>query len=271
MATVTVRRLFVHPVKSLRSVPVARVELDDFGVRLDRRWMVVDRDGVFLTQRTRPEMARVTQRVEEGSLRLSAEGAGHVAVLPASSDAPRVRVRIWGDRAEALLVDGGAGEWLSDVLGEPVRLVYMPESTVRRAPAPHHPTGETRVSFTDTSAVLVASEESLADLNARLPEPLGIERFRPNVVVSGAPPFDEDHWMGLSGGGVDLRAVQNCARCVVTTRDPRTGIAGKEPLRTLATFREGPRGVEFGRYFAALVGGPLSVGEELQVTRVAGG
>jgi uncharacterized protein len=175
-----------------------------------------------------------------------------------------VTVRVWNDQCAAADAGDGAARWLSAALGRPVRLVWMPDGADRRTDPDYDPLGA-RVSFADGYPALLAGEASLAALNARLAVPLPMERFRPNVVVTGEAAFGEDTWRRFHIGAVPFDAVKPCARCAVTTIDQDTAERGPEPLRTLATFRRGPSGVLFGMNVVHRGGGVLRVGDPVTV------
>ncbi len=258
----TVRSIHVYPVKSLRGRSVATAEVGDRGFAGDRRFMVVDEDGRFLTQRALPRMSLVAAEVAGAALRLSAAGHGTVEV-PLRPDAGAARtVQVWRDRCDAVSAGEPAARWLTAFLGRPCELVYMPDETLRATDAAH---GPGRVGFADAYPFLVASTSSLAEL-ARRGADVPMERFRPSLVVDGAPPFAEDGWKRLRVGPVAFRVTTACVRCVVTTVDPELGAtAGDEPLRTLATFRRSPDGVTFGVNAVHEGSGTIRVGEPVEI------
>ena len=244
-AEVRVADLFVYPIKSCGGIAVDRAEVDAFGIRNDRRWMVVDENGRFLTQRTVPLLATIRVGISDGRLSLRTAGWQTITV-DAFPQTAAEQMTVWRDTVDALPVGEEADAWLTSVLGRPARLVWMPGSTVR--PAKRDPAGASpRISFADAYSFLVVSRESLHELNARLAIPLPMNRFRPNIVVEGAGPFAEDAWNVIRIGEVELDAAGPCARCATTTTDQETGARGLEPLQTLATFRREGNEVLFGQ------------------------
>lgn len=250
-----VARLFIYPVKSLRGIAVDAAEVDALGFAGDRRFLVVDGDGRFVTQRTVPRMAAVATALDAATLTLSAGGAGAVSV-PRASDpaAPLRRVTVWG--SEGLLAEDCGEEpaaWLTARLGQPVRLVRA-GARFERPLKPSRARPGDRVAFADAFPFLAISEASLDRLNDRLAErdeePVPMDRFRPNLVLSGCDAHAEDQWMRFRIGPVVFRQGGPCARCLVTTTDQMTGERkGPEPLRTLATYRraaDDPSDVNFG-------------------------
>ena len=254
--------LHVYPVKSLGGFAPPRWDIDDFGLRLDRRWMIVASDGVFLSQRTHPRMALGRASPAGGGIRLDGPGLEPLLAPPGLPGERLVAVRVWKDRCAALPCGAAADEWVSSLLGERCRLVYMGDET-RRAIEPNAAGAGGRVAFADAYPMLLLSEGSLDDLNGRLEAPVPMNRFRPNVVVSGAAPFAEDGWAAVAADGLELVIAKPCARCVLTTVDQETGVAGVEPLRTLSTYRRGERGVLFGQNVVPRGTGSLAVGQVL--------
>jgi uncharacterized protein len=260
--SVTLTGLTVYPIKSARGIAVEEWEVDQFGLQYDRRWMVVDQAGEFISQRSHPRLALVTPTIGGGVLRVDAPGMPMLETPLEPAPTVATRVRIWKDRCTATWLGEKAARWFSDFLGTPSNLVHMADDTLRPANATYAPEG-TRVSFADAFPFLVISEESLADLNSRLAEPLPMNRFRPNLVVGGAQPYDEDRWERVEINGIRLRIVKPCARCVITTTDQATTERGQEPLRTLARYRKSWGKVMFGQNAVHETLGRLRVGDRV--------
>jgi uncharacterized protein len=256
--------LTLYPLKSASGIATGSWDLDDFGLRHDRRWMVVDPGGRFVTQRTHPRLALVRPMLLETSLLVEAPGVAPLELPLAPSGSVMVRTTIWDDVCDALWLGPGPAQWISTVLRSPCALVYMPDSTVRPADRAYAPPGA-RVSFADGFPFLLISEESLADLNGRLTQPIPMNRFRPNLVIGGGGPYIEDTLHRFQIDGVAFRAVKPCGRCVVTTTDQETAERGVEPLRTLATYRRRDGEVMFGQNVVHLATGRLTVGAPLLV------
>ena len=265
----TLAALHVYPVKGLKGIDLESARCTDRGLEHDRRWMVVDAEGEFLSQREVPKMATVWTELGDGALTLAAPDMSPVDVpLDARPSAP-MRVRVWNSVCDALPASAYADAWLSEYLGRACRLVYMPDST-RRPSNPRYTTAERLVGFADGYAYLVTTEASLADLNARIAARGGssvpMNRFRPNLVLKGATAFEEDYWEKLRIGDTLLGAAKPCGRCQVTTTDQTTGeVTGPEPLATLATFRDSEEfGIRFGMNFVTLSAGNLRVGDPVE-------
>jgi uncharacterized protein YcbX len=247
--------IFLYPVKGLRGLSVDSCDVDSLGLVGDRRFLVIDETGGFLTQRTLPRMARVSTALDATHLTLSAEGAAAVRVALAPDPAAPLRtVRVW--KSEELLAEDcgeAAAGLLSGFLGTRCRLV-------RIGPAFHRPVLKSAARpgeifhFGDGAPLLIASEASLSDLNDRIvatgEEAVPMDRFRANLVVTGCQPFAEDRWPRFRLGAVIFRALGPSARCIVTATDQLTGERGQEPLATLSVYRRDasdPTKVNFGQ------------------------
>jgi uncharacterized protein YcbX len=265
---VTLAAINVYPVKGLKGIALREARCTERGLEHDRRWMVVDSAGMFLSQREHPKMATVWTELGDGVLSLSAPDEASIDV-PIEAKGPPLRVQVWNSMCDAVATSPAADAWLSRYLGLACRLVYMPDSSMRYSNPAYAGEGHA-VGFADGYAYLVIGEASLADLNARLlakdHAALPMNRFRPNLVVSGAPPFAEDGWGEIAIGEAILRGAKPCGRCQVTTTDQTTGeVKGPEPLATLATYRDSPDfGVMFGMNLVAVRPGLVRVGDEVR-------
>lgn len=241
----TVLRLRVHPVKGAQGFDVDEMEFDETGPRLDRRWMVVRPDGRFVSQRDTHELATVQATVAGSDLILKAPGAETVAV-PVSPERERVGVQVWDSVLRVHGVSRAADAWLSEVLGAPRRLVHIGEDDVRPTD-PTYASGH-RVGFADGFPALLVSRGSVAEIARRVGREIPMERFRPNIMVGGDEPHEEDTWRRFTIGEMHFSGVKLCTRCKVTTLDQKTGDRDRdrEPLRTLATYRHLKDKVYFG-------------------------
>ena len=258
--------LYSYPIKGIAGRNLTEAELEPRGLRDDRRWLLVDADGRFLSQRELPAMALLNAQPHAEGWHLQAPGQpDHVLRKPAAN-AARLAVTIWADAVDAALADAASAQWFSAVLGQPVRVVYMDTAAVRPVDPDYAQRGD-QVSFADGFPLLVANEASLADLSARVGEPLSMARFRPNLVIRGAEAWAEDSWRRLRIGAVELDLVKPCARCQVTTLDPGSAIAHprQEPLRTLAQFRKQQGKVMFAVNAIPRHLGRLVLGQHVEV------
>jgi MOSC domain-containing protein len=265
MTGIVVTELHVYPVKSCAGTPLDSARLDSRGIVHDREFMVVDAAGDFLTQREVPRLALIVPARTDNLLELSAPGMSSFRLRPVMQGGPTT-VRVWRDHVAA--VDQGelVSEWLSEFLRVTCQLVRQAEGAIRRVDPTYATDPRDQVGFADGYPLLVLSEESLADLNRRLTEPLPMNRFRPNVVLCGAgEAYAEDCWSRIRIGEVECSLVKACARCITTTTDQRTAERNAEPLVTLAAYRRAPRGVLFGQNAIHHALGVLRVGDTVQV------
>lgn len=273
-----VASLHIHPVKSGRAVDLAESNLLPSGLEGDRRWMIVDETGRFLTQREEPRLARLAAAptaaaptadgLTADGLTLAAPGRAPLDVPHPGPDAPEITASIWRSKAVARLAAPASG-WLSEWLGRPVRLVWLPEGRNRPLNTAFAQ-GPGGVGFADGYPVLVTNTASLADLNARLDSPAPMNRFRANIVIESNEPWGEDAWLRLRIGETELELVKPCDRCVITTTDQATGErAGLDPLRTLQRTRKSadPRvkGALFGWNAVPCGPGRIRAGDPVEV------
>jgi|CXWL01.1.fsa_nt_gi uncharacterized protein YcbX len=240
----------VYPIKSLKGISLESSLVEERGLQFDRRWMLTTSDGMFFTQREFPQMATISVWIEEdgGGLGVAADRFGDVFVPMEPDTGNKQQVTIWQSVCEGEVYGAALNEWFSDVIGTDCQLVYMPVST-RRNVNPRFNKNDDVVSFADGYPLMAIGEASLADLNERIASnaqdadedvcvPLPMNRFRPNVVVADSEAFAEDSWNKIRVGEAVFRATKPCERCVVTTVDQSSGeFAGKDPLKTLATYR----------------------------------
>lgn len=242
-----VASLHLYPLKSCAPLDADALDITPRGPVGDRRWLVVDETGRFLTARQHPRLVGIRALPDANGIALDAHGMPALHVDAPSAASPRRPVVIWDDSVDAIDAGDVAAGWLTQYLGLPVRLVHMDASVHRGIDAKYAQPGD-EVSFADGYPLLVISQAALDELNARLAAPVPMARFRPNIVVAGSAPHAEDDWRRVRIGEIEFDAVKTCIRCVFTTIDPATmrrDPAG-EPLRTLLTYRRTPKGVAFG-------------------------
>ncbi|WP_404816345.1 MOSC domain-containing protein [Streptomyces thermolineatus] len=265
--------LHLYPVKSLAGASPRTAVVEPWGLRGDRRWMLVDASGQVVTQREHARMALATAApAAEGGIRLEGPGAEPLEVPVPDPGRGTVRVRIWRDEVEAVPAQEAASAWFGELLGAEVRLVHMDAPGSRRPIDPRYARPGETVSFADGFPLLLTTTASLDALNSLVaqgdfPEqgPLPMDRFRPSVVVAGGTAWEEDGWRRVRIGEVVLRVAKPCGRCVITTTDQRTGERGKEPLRTLALHRRIGDRLVFGQNLVPENGGTLRVGDPFTV------
>jgi len=255
-----------YPVKSMRGQSLTDSAVGPRGLPFDRDWMLATPDGQFVTGRRYPALVRVdaipAEAAETPGLTLSAPGRSSLFV-PDTAFTETIEATVWGDSFPARQGAMEADAWISAYLGTPLKLLWTGLPTARRVKAdPAVP-----LSFADGFPLLLIGQASLDDLAARVGRPLSMQRFRPNLVVSGSAPFAEDGWRRLRIGAVTFRIAKPCERCVFTTVDPETGrqAEDQEPLRTLAGYRKTPAGVIFGQNVIPEGCGELAVGMQVEV------
>ncbi|MCY7387144.1 MAG: MOSC domain-containing protein [Burkholderiales bacterium] len=269
--TISLRKIHIYPVKALGGIALSQSRVTSRGLQNDRRFLVIDADHQFLTQREHPKMATVWVEIENGEVIFSAPDMETVSFSAAPKELPTRTVQVWSSHVRAQPVRAEADKWLSDYLGADVHLVYMPDSAERQISPAYSRIGEI-VSFADGYPLLIVSEASLADLNTRIVANGGValpmNRFRPNLVIGGCEAFAEDRLGEVAIGESVFRAVKPCARCQVTTTDQADGVVrGPEPLQTLAMFRDSPNGVLFGMNLIPVKLGSVKVGDRVTLPR----
>jgi uncharacterized protein YcbX len=263
-SALTLRELWIYPVKSLAGVRVSRAEVTDRGLRDDRRFMVVDPAGRFLTQREEPAMARLQPRLQDDRWVLEGPSLPLLSV-PRDPSGESRDVIVWGDRCSAVDLGEEAAQWLERALGRPARLVHMPEAT-RRAADPGYAREGDLVSFADGFPFLLTTEASLAAVDARLEAPVDVRRFRPNLVVGGPlAPFAEDGWVEVRIGALRFFPRKPCSRCAIVDVDPDAGARAGGVLTALAGLRRDGDRVFFGQNLVHDGEGALEVGDSVEV------
>lgn len=260
-----VASLHFYPIKSCGGTELRQGEITEKGFMYDRHWMVVEPDGLFLTQREIPKMALIKPMVEDDHLILGGEGEPSLYNVPVNHDGPRREVEVWGNRCEAVDEGDVAAQWLSDYLGIQCRLVHMSNDFVRE-----NKPGYGRLQFADSFPFLIASKESLQELNKRIEEnggtPVPMNRFRPNIVVQGCPPYAEDSWARIQINDIRFDVVKPCIRCPIPQTDQETAEVGKEPTKTLLEFRRISReDVIFAQKAVNIETGVIEIGNEVTV------
>jgi uncharacterized protein len=252
--------LNIYPIKSIAGISLTSAIVEPRGLQFDRRWMITDRTYTVITQREFPRLALISVQISNDHLILNTEGMKELSVPIESNDGQYTSVQVWDDKVEAITASKEIDQWMSDALGIECHLVRMTGRS-RRLIDSKYAINNDEVSFADAFPFLLISEASLADLNSRLDVPVPMNRFRPNLVVTGCEPFAEDSWKRIQIGDSIFHVVKPCARCAVTTVDQKTGIKGKEPLRTLATYRTNNGKVYFGQNVIGEGSGILKIGD----------
>lgn len=260
-----VTELYIYPIKSLRGIKVPRAFAEEKGFKFDRRWMLVDEHNNFITQRKHPKMSLLQIKHVGNAFIVSAPEMEEITISEVLEQGEEATVTIWDEKVEVLLADQTTNNWFSEALNMKCKMAYMP-LTSRRPIDTDFASKAEAVSFADGYPYLIIGQSSLDDLNDRLEEKIYIERFRPNIVFSGASPFEEDNWDKFKIGDVCLYATKPCSRCVLTTVNPDTGEKDKEPLATLSKYRRKDNNVLFGLNAIASDVGDIAVGDRINIS-----
>ncbi|MEW2140764.1 MOSC N-terminal beta barrel domain-containing protein [Streptomyces sp. NPDC005409] len=272
MSNLRVQALHVHPVKSVAGTAPDEVAVEPWGLSGDRRWALVDTEGAVMTQRRHARLALAAARpLDGGRIAVSAPGMAEL-VVEVPEPGPLEPVTLFGKKVETVVAASAAADWFSAYLGVEARLVHLDDPAVRRPVDPDYALPGETVSLADGYPVLLSTLASLDALNSLIargdhPEegPLPMNRFRPNVVVSGAEAWAEDGWRRIAIGDAVFRGARECGRCIVTTTDQETAERGKEPLKTLALHRRIGKSLTFGRLLVPVRVGTVRVGDEVHI------
>ncbi|WP_268796852.1 MOSC domain-containing protein [Pseudomonas huanghezhanensis] len=261
--------LYRYPLKSCKAEPLQRAQFDELGLTGDRRWMLVDEtNGRFFTQRVLPQMSQLSVLWKEaGGVTLSAPGNAPIDVrVPEDVESNLRGITVWRDTFRVPDAGDEAARWVSDFVGRPTRLVYMPSERARWLPSGYGDVND-RVSFADGFPLLLIGQASLDDLSGKIGREQEMLRFRPNLVVEGSEAFAEDGWKRIRIGEMEFRLLKGCSRCILTTIDPATGerTEDREPLTTLKTYREWDGQIWFGQNMVSDGPGVLEVGMPVEV------
>ncbi|TNE60533.1 MAG: MOSC domain-containing protein [Bacteroidetes bacterium] len=271
----TLTSIYVYPVKSLAGISLQESLVQARGLQYDRRWMLTDDDGRFVSQREVPELALLATAIEPPNLVIfPKQDPGHRLLIPLEPERTgktTETVRIWDDECAAWIYPAETNIWFSALLNRSLRLVYIPDDADRPVDPKYAPAGQ-QVSFADGYPFLLIGQASLDDLNSRMDQPLPMNRFRPNFVVSGSSPYAEDEWQDFRIGQVVFQGVKPCARCILTTTDQETAQRGAEPLKTLSTYRKSGNRILFGQNVirTSADDGIVRVGDPVEILDPAG-
>lgn len=256
--------IFIYPVKSLAGIEVVSSDVTPTGLKFDRKWMLVDADGQFLSQRRLPRMALIKTALTANHLILKAPEMPDLSIPLTSTDGCVVKSVIWKDQCDTSHVALEADEWFSDFLGQNCQLVHQLDDVIRSVDPDYAQTTD-QVAFSDGFPFLIISENSLVSLNNDMQLNLPMARFRPNLVISGCPAYEEDTWREIRIGHIDFRLPKPCSRCVVPTIDTETAETSKEPLTTLNRLRKWQSKVYFGQNALHNQRGILTIGDAVTV------
>ena len=253
--------IYIYPIKSVKAISQPAALVEEKGLSFDRRYMLIDLDGNFITGRTHPQLTQIEVQFSQKKLHLSAPQMAPLIVDPENFSTLTLTSQIWNDKVNAVHCHKDYDAWFSQYLQTPCQLVFFAESTQRCVK-----NRSTQVSFADGYPLLLINQTSVDLLNNKLETPISALHFRPNIVIQGELPFIEDSWKRIKIGEVEFEISKPCSRCIFTNVDPNTGIAEKnEPLATLAKFRYHQGDIDFGQNLIPLNNGMIRCGDEIQV------
>ena len=263
MDNIFLSEIYIYPIKSLGGIKLSASEFGERGLKYDRRWMLVNQDNKFISQREFPKMSLISTKITEDYLICSAPNSDDLEI-PLISDGENITVNVWRSYCQANVYEDKINNWFSNFLNNKVKLVYMPDSS-RREVNPDYAVNDDIVSFADGYPFLLISQSSLDDLNSRLEDKIAMDRFRPNLVISDSEAFSEHNHQSINIGNNNFFIVKPCERCVITTIDQSKGISsGKEPLKTLATYRKINNKIIFGdNIISQNKSGSLKIGDQV--------
>jgi uncharacterized protein len=268
MKELQLTQIWIYPIKSLGGIPLTSAKVLGKGLEFDRRWMLIDDNNVFMTQRIHTQMAMFKTELSGRQLTVRKKNATSNQSITFSTDAPaigeKIKAKIWDDDVDVFEIDQRLSKWFSEHLQMTCRLVSFPENNPR-AVDPKYKVNDENVSLADAYPFLIIGENTLADLNSRLGEPVPMNRFRPNFVFTGGEPFEEDTWKEFKIGENRFVGVKQCGRCVLITVNQETAQKGIEPLYTLSTYRKRETKVLFGQNLVALDNGIVNVGDKISL------
>ena len=263
-----VSQLYIYPIKSLGGIALDKAVVTDRGFQYDRRWMLVDRNNLFISQREVHQMALLKPALVDKGIKVTHSVKQSSCTISFNTTKNEfAEVTIWDDTCIGQFVSDETDEWFSSMLEIPCRLVYMPDET-HRITDQRYTSEDSITSFSDAYPFLLIGQSSLDDLNSKLTETLPMNRFRPNIVFTGGEAYQEDMMHTFTIGNITFHGVKLCARCVMTTIDQENGASGKEPLKTLARYRLKNKKIMFGQNLAHEGLGEIKIGDELRVTKL---
>jgi len=264
----SVSQLFIYPIKSLGGIELSSAEVDIRGLKNDRRWMLVDNNNQFMTQRENHAMALLKTAILNDRILISNKHKPdeRIHIPVAITNSKKIRVRVWNDDCDVLEADASINNWFTHQLEQECKLVYMPEDSLRVVDT-NYASGEEITSFTDGYPILLLGQASLDDLNSRLEEKLPINRFRPNIVFSGGKPYEEDEMEQFIINGINFFGVKLCARCPIPTIDQESAVKNKEPLKTFSTYRQLNNKIYFGQNLLHKGKGIIHVNDSIEVLK----
>ena len=263
-----ISELYIYPIKSLAGIQLNEAVMTDRGFQYDRRWMLIDNNNRFISQRECAKMALLKTHISDHQLTVTDTSNNSFINIPLTTEKQKlIQVSIWDDECLGQLINDDINNWFTNTLGRDIRLVYMPDST-KRFTDPAYAPADSITSFSDAYPFLIIGQSSLDDLNNRLNAKVQINRFRPNIVFTGGAPYQEDVMDSFTINNIRFNGVKLCARCPIITIDQSDASKGKEPTKTLASYRAKNNKIYFGQNLVHTDKGTITVGDELFITSV---
>ncbi|WCT12468.1 MOSC domain-containing protein [Mucilaginibacter jinjuensis] len=260
-----VSQLFIYPIKSLGGIELSSAEVTDRGLKYDRRWMLIDDNNRFISQREFAKMALLHINIDAGGLRVTYMPHQSSILIPFHPQTNTViQATVWDDTCEGTLVDPEVDQWFTQILGMNARLIYMADSSLR-AVDPKYAKQQEVTSFADAYPFLIIGQASLDELNTRLQNQIKMDRFRPNIVFTGGEPYAEDVMPHIRINNINFYGVKRCARCVMITIDQQNAAKNVEPMKVLAGYRAQNNKIYFGQNLLHQGVGEISVGDKLEI------
>lgn len=266
MITYKLSQINIYPVKSLSGISIENSNVEERGLQYDRRWMIVNSENDFVTQRLFPQMVFIAVNIETGKLVFRHRNKSIEPLEISLTEYPekKISVNVWEDNCEALEYNNQVNNWFSEAINSKCKLVYMPNTTERKTSVKYFSESK-KVSFADAYPYLIIGEASLNFLNSKLDSKVVMSQFRPNLVFSGGVEHDEDNWKNIKIGDIDFSIGKPCARCVITTINPQSGTKNKEPLATLSKYRNFGGKVMFGQNAISHSVGIVKLGDKIKL------
>jgi uncharacterized protein YcbX len=266
MSLYQLSQIYIYPVKSLPGISLNESLVQERGLLYDRRWMIVNSENVFITQRLFPQMVFVDVKIEKEKIIFHHRNKNIEPLELSLTEYPekKTSVEIWDDKCEAVEYSKEINEWFSHALDTKCKLVYMPNTTERKTSVKYFKDSK-NVSFADGYPFLIIGEEALKFLNSKLINKVSMSQFRPNLVFSGGKEHDEDKWNDITIGELKFSVGKPCARCVITTINPQDGKKNKEPLATLSKYRNFSGKVMFGQNVISHSEGIVRLGDKIEL------
>ena len=265
MSQLILSEIYIYPVKSLGGINVDSAIAEARGLKYDRRFLLVDENAIFMTQRDFPQLALLKLSFFENGFEVLNTKDNSRLIIPFEPDSNKnISVAIWDDVCKAVKLGNDFDAWFSNAVGKKCSLVYMPDDEKRIVEKKYINEGHI-VSFADAYPFLIIGQSSLDDLNKRLDKPVPMNRFRTNFVFTGGKPYEEDHWGDFKIGDLKFKAVKPCARCVITTTNQDTAERNVEPLKTLSDYRKINNNVMFGMNVVCNNAGKISIGDTINL------